>query len=94
MRVWKGLEDVFPNATFLFVPPPPYIIYLVHRISYIYIGWVGVGWQRRCKIRLSLRELDSQGTVFLLIVFLAVTTAGGQFRSLLCGGNLYSAQGG
>ena len=36
--------------------------------KYIYIyymGWVGVGWQRRCKMCRSLRELDNQGTLFL-----------------------------
>ena len=33
-------------------------------------GRVGVGWQRNCKTCRSLRELDYQGTVFLL--FLAV----------------------
>ena len=38
---------------------PPYIIHLV------YIGWVGVGWRRDCKIRLSLGELYSQGIVFV-----------------------------
>ena len=31
-----------------------------------YIGWVGVGWQRRCKTRQLLRELDNQGTVVFL----------------------------
>ena len=30
---------------------------------YMYIG-IGVGWQRRCKTCLSLRELDNQGAVF------------------------------
>ena len=39
-----------------------------------YIGWLGVGWRQRCTTRLSLRELDSQGTFF----FVAVTTAGGR----------------
>ena len=34
-------------------PPPPSTI-----------GWIGAGWRRRCKTRLSLRELDSQGTSF------------------------------
>ena len=37
----------------------------------MYIG-VGVGWQRRCKTCLSLRELDNQGTVFF-VFFFAVT---------------------
>ena len=40
--------------------PPPFMqVYI-----YIYIGWVGVGWRRRCKTRLSLRGLENQGTVF------------------------------
>ena len=42
-------------------PPPPisYTRYLVH------VGEVGVGWRRRCKTHLSLRELltDNQGTL-------------------------------
>ena len=29
---------------------------------------VGVGWQRRCKKCLSLRELDKEGTVFFFFV--------------------------
>ena len=34
-----------------------------------------VGWQRRCKTRFSLRELDHQGTVFFRLDFhfLAIT---------------------
>ena len=59
----------------------------IYKHMYIYIGWVGVGWRRRCKSRLSLRELGNQSTVFLG-GFLAVTTAGGRVRSLLCGENL------
>ena len=34
----------------------------------MYIG-VGVGWQRRCKTCRSLRELDNQGAVFVVVVF-------------------------
>ena len=30
-----------------------------------YIGWVGVGWQRRCKTRQSLHELGNQATLFV-----------------------------
>ena len=40
-----------------------------HRITpppLLYIGWVGVGWQRHSKTRRSLREVDNQGTVFFL----------------------------
>ena len=33
---------------------------------YLYMGWVGVRWQRRCKTRQSRRELDNQGTLFVL----------------------------
>ena len=45
-------------------------------LAYIYyMGWVGVGWQRRCKTRQSLRELDNQGT---LLLFLTVAMAGGR----------------
>ena len=55
---------------------------------------VGISWRRRCKTRVSLRELDSQGTVFFLGGGLAVTTAGGRVRSFLCGENLNSAKGG
>ena len=40
--------------------------------SSLYIGWVGVHWQRHCKTCRSLRELDNQGTVFFVFVFLAV----------------------
>ena len=35
---------------------------------------VGVGWQRRCKICQSLRELNNQGAFFLF--FLAITMMG------------------
>ena len=35
----------------------------------IYIGWVGVGWPRHCKISRSQRELNNQGTVFFLFFF-------------------------
>ena len=34
-------------------------------IPSISIGWVGVGWRRRCKTR----ELDNEGTVFFSSVF-------------------------
>jgi len=63
---------VFPLCT-----PPPI------QIFYIFIGWVGVGWQRRCKTRLSLRELDNQSTVFFFSS--AVTHAGGLVRSFVRG---------
>ena len=53
-----GLGRYWPHS---FLLPPPYILYLVC----IYIGWVGVDWRRRCRTRLSLRELDSQGPVFV-----------------------------
>ena len=72
-------------------PPPPHILHA----WYIYLGWVGVGWQQRCKTFLSLRELDNQGTVFFF--FLgggAFTTTGGRGKALLCGETLSSAQGG
>ena len=39
---------------------------------YMYIG-VSVDWKRRCKTCQSLRELDNQGTVFVVLFFLAVT---------------------
>lgn len=44
---------------------------------------VGVGWQRRCKTRLSLRELEHQGTVFLFSRFLRFggNRDGGRVRS-------------
>ena len=45
----------------------------------MYLDWIGVGWRRRCKTRLSLRDLASQGTVF----FLAVTTAGGRVKPFI-----------
>ena len=38
----------------------------------LYIGWVGVGWQRHCKTYHSRRELDNQGTAFFVFAFLAV----------------------
>ena len=67
----------------LHLPPQklPRYIYSVH-----VIGWLGVGWQRRCKIRQSLRELDHQGTVFFCILFLAVAMAGGRGRSFVRAG--------
>ena len=33
-------------------------------------GWVGVGWQRRCTSRQSLRELENPGTIFRFFSFL------------------------
>ena len=47
--------SVYPNTALdrAAAPPPPY---------YIEVGF-DVGWRRRCNTRLSLRELDSQGTV-------------------------------
>ena len=57
---------------------------------YLCVGWVGVGWQRRCQTRQSLRELDNEGTVSL---FLAVAVAGGRVRSFVRGGELNSARG-
>ena len=50
-----------------------------------YIGWVGIGWQRRCKTRQSLRELDHQGTVFFFGGG-AITMADGRVRSFVRGG--------
>ena len=46
------------------------LVYILSPLVYIYsgvycIGWVGVGWQRPCETRQSLRELDNQSTVFL-----------------------------
>ena len=44
---------------------PPLASYIYIYILYTRcIGWVGVGWQRRCKTRQSLRELDNQGAFF------------------------------
>ena len=68
-----------------------YICIYIYIYMHIYIGWVGVGWRPRCKTRLYLREIDSQGTVFFLS---AVTTTGGPVGSFLCGENLNSAQRG
>ena len=34
------------------------------RLPLLFIGWIGVGWQRHCKTCRSLRELDDQGSVF------------------------------
>ena len=64
---------------------PPYTPYILH------IGWVGVGWQRHYETCRSHRELDNQGTIFLLF--------GGRSQlameiNHLCGvENPYSAQG-
>ena len=41
-------------------------------IIYIYIQAIGVRWRRRCEIRLSPRELDSQGTVFFSVFFVVL----------------------
>ena len=41
-----------------------------------YIGWVGVGWQRRCKTCHSLHELDYQGTVFCCVFWRSITASG------------------
>ena len=34
------------------------------------MGWIGVGWRRRCKTRQSLLELDNQGNVFFFFFVL------------------------
>ena len=72
-------------------PPPPIHPSSVICLAYFIYMRVGVDWRQRCKTRLSLRELDSEDTVFFLF--------GGyhgwrSVRSFLCGENLYSAQGG
>ena len=61
-----------PPAPRLSSPP----IYHIHTV-----GWVGVGWRRRGKTRLSMRQLDNHGNGFC---FVAVTTAGG--RAIICVG--------
>ena len=55
----------------------------------IYVGWIGVGWQRHCAIFRPIFELDSQGTAFC--VFWRSVTAGDHVRSLE-GNDLYSTQ--
>ena len=70
------------RAYHFFNPPP-----------LLYIGWVGVGWQRHFKICRSLRELDNQGTAFFSSFFF-----GGRSQLVVelnrsCEvNNLYSAQ--
>ena len=49
------------------------------------MGCVGVGWRRRCTTRLSLRELDNQGTV-LLLLFFTITTVDGLVIDHFCAG--------
>ena len=45
------------RATNEYPPPSP-----------LYIGWVGVGWRRRCETRLlSLRELDNEGYIHITV---------------------------
>ena len=39
-----------------------YIYTYIYIYIYIYMGCVGVGWRRRSETRLSLRELENQGT--------------------------------
>ena len=63
-----------------------------HRTGYG-IFWVGVGWRRQCKTRQPLRALDSEGTVNLVCLFLAVAPAGGRPRSFVPVGQPYLAQG-
>ena len=71
----RFLFDLRQNS-FLFLPvsndpglnrttPPPSVHIIPGIYIYIYTGWVGVGWRRHCKIRLSLRGLNKQGTSFL-----------------------------
>ena len=50
---------------FVTVLPSPLQRYENAGKRFMYIR-VGVGWQRRCKTCQSLRELDNQGTVFVL----------------------------
>ena len=34
---------------------------------YIYLSWVGIGWQRRRETRQSRRQLDNEGIVFAFL---------------------------
>ena len=61
--------------------PPPWPI--------LYIGRVGVGWQRHCKTCRSLHELDHQGTVFWLCSGGSIT-AGGRVGSVVRDGKRFS----
>ena len=68
-------QDQTQRSTILYInqsTPPASRIPLHTLLPLFYLGWVGVGWQRHCKTCRSLRELDNQGTVFCLFVFLAV----------------------
>ena len=51
-------------------PPPPHlpISFVLPPLlrMYIHVGLASI-WRRRCKTLLSLRELDSQGTVFFFL---------------------------
>ena len=49
------------------------------------MGWVGIGWPRRCKTRQSQRELDNQDNVFFFFGGGAVAMVGGRVRSLARG---------
>ena len=55
-----------------------------------HVGWVDVGWQRRCKTHQSLRELDNQGTVSFFLVMAGGRVTVDHFFGVE---NLNSAQG-
>ena len=68
--------------------------YIYLYICWYYISWVGVGWQRRCTTRRSLRERDNRGTCRFLVLFLG-GRHGWRSSYIICAGwrNLNSSQG-
>ena len=56
-----GVRRRFRRVAIINPPPLRPALYLV------YTDWIDVGWRRRCKSCLSLRELDSQRTVSFLL---------------------------
>ena len=82
--VSASIEPPVETCLQYYLPTPP-ILYT----WYIYTGWVGVGWRRRCKTRLSLRSQTTRVPFFRIFSFVAVTTAGGRVRYFLCEESLY-----
>ena len=87
MSYAPGMKESRPHqAALIYSREMQLTLYVYHKVCFI--GWVGVGWQRHCKTRLSLRLSSSS---FSLAVG---HTAGDRVIDQLCGAeSIHAAQG-
>ena len=86
------LENTLPVLAAMPLRQLPSPDKLVTEYHCIYLGWIGVGWQRHCKTYRSIRELDNQGTQRFVLFFLSLQLA--VELDHLCGvESLYTVQG-